>query len=131
MQQNSTQTTNGTMTGDGPLIDSSRVEGTKVFDPRGEDIGTIKRLVIEKVSGKVAYAVATFGAFLGMGGQDYTIPWNKLTYDQNFGGYRTDITADQLKGAPQFDSQYDRDFTNRDRQRALNDYYGAPYYWDP
>jgi PRC-barrel domain len=49
-----------TMTGK-PLIESDRVEGTTVYDPQGNDIGSIKRLMIEKMSGHVAYAVMSFG----------------------------------------------------------------------
>jgi hypothetical protein len=77
------------------LIESDRVEGTTVYDPQGNDIGSIKRLMIEKVSGRVAYAVMSFGGFLGIGAEEHSIPWNKLTYDTNLGGYRTDITEQQ------------------------------------
>ena len=45
-----------------PLIESDRVEGTTVYDAGGERLGTIKRLMIEKVSGRVVYAVVTLGA---------------------------------------------------------------------
>ena len=48
--------------------------------------------MIEKISGRVAYAVMSFGGFLGMGTEEHAIPWNKLTYDTRLGGYRTDIT---------------------------------------
>jgi hypothetical protein len=79
----------GTMTGK-PLIESDRVEGTTVYDPQGNDIGIIKRLMIEKLSGRVAYAVMSFGGFLGMGSEEHTIPWSKLTYDTlaRIGWYR-------------------------------------------
>jgi hypothetical protein len=50
-----------------PLIESDRVEGTTVYDPAGNNIGSIKRLMIEKLSGRVAYSVMSFGGFLGMG----------------------------------------------------------------
>ena len=54
------------------LIESDRVEGTTtVYDPRGKSIGSIKRLMIEKVSGRVAYAVLSFGGFLGMGAEEH------------------------------------------------------------
>jgi hypothetical protein len=62
----------GTMTGK-PLIESDRVEGTTVYDPQANDIGSIKRLMIEKLSGRVAYAVMSFGGFLGMGSEEHTI----------------------------------------------------------
>ena len=81
----------GAMTGK-PLIESDRVEGTTVYDPAGNNIGSIKRLMIEKISGRVAYAVMSFGGFLGMGTEEHAVPWSKLTYDTNLGGYRTDLT---------------------------------------
>jgi hypothetical protein len=118
----------GVMTGK-PLIESDRVEGTSVYDPNGNNIGSIKRLMIEKINGKVAYAVMAFDTFLGIGGDEYTIPWNKLNYDTSLGGYRTDITEDQLRGSPDFYRGRDYDWTNRDRERELHDYWKAPYYW--
>src|SRR3954471_3519104 len=99
-----------------PLIESDRVEGTTVYDPSGNNIGSIKRLMIEKVSGKVAYAVMSFGGILGMGADEHTIPWNKLTYDTSLGGYRTDITEEQLRGAPAFARGSDEDWPDRDRE---------------
>ena len=62
-----------------PLIESDRVEGTTVYDPAGNNIGSIKRLMIEKLSGRVAYSVMSFGGFLGMGSEEHSIPWSKLT----------------------------------------------------
>ena len=59
-----------TMTGK-PLIESDRVEGTTVYDRQGNNVGSIKRLMIEKLSGRVAYAVMSFGSFLGMGGEEH------------------------------------------------------------
>ena len=118
----------GTMTGK-PLIESDRVEGTTVYDPQGNDVGSIKRLMIEKISGRVAYAVMSFGGFLGMGEEEHAVPWSKLTYDTNLGGYRTDITEQQLRGAPTFTRDSDWDWSDRSRERQLHDYYRAPYYW--
>ena len=118
----------GVMTGK-PLIESDRVEGTAVYDPQNNHLGSIKRLMIEKISGKVAYAVMSFGGFLGMGEDEYTIPWNKLDYDTHLGGYRTDITEGQLRGSPTFYCDRDYDWTDRQREQELHDYYGAPYYW--
>ena len=69
-----------TMTGK-PLIESDRVEGTTVYDRQGNNVGSIKRLMIEKLNGRVAYAVMSFGSFLGIGGEEHAIPWGKLTYD--------------------------------------------------
>jgi hypothetical protein len=63
------QQSGSAMTGK-PLIESDRVEGTTVYDPSGNNIGSIKRLMIEKISGRVAYAVMSFGGFLGMGTEE-------------------------------------------------------------
>jgi len=112
-----------------PLIESDRVEGTSVYGQNGEHLGSIKRLMIEKISGRVAYAVMSFGGFLGMGTDEHTIPWNKLDYDPELGGYRTDITEDQVRGAPSFYRDPDYDWSDRERERELHDYWRAPYYW--
>ena len=113
-----------------PLIESDRVEGTSVYDPQGNNIGSIKRLMIEKISGRVAYAVMSFGGFLGIGAEEHSIPWNKLTYDTGFGGYRTDITEQQLRDAPAFSRDRDYDWTDRDRERDLHKHYGTRSYWE-
>jgi len=128
--RNTTNRTDLDRSANSTLIDSNRVEGTEVYDPAGKHIGSIKRLVIEKVSGRVVYTVASFGGFLGMGGDEYTIPWNKLAYDPNLGGYQTNITEAQLKGSPDFGrNNDDDDWYDRNSERELNDYYGAQYYW--
>ena len=107
-----------------PIIESDRVEGTAVFDPNGEQVGTIKRLLIEKVSGRVVYVDVTFGGFLGMGVHHHTIPWEKLSYDREYGAYRTDITEEQLERAPSFygDNQA---WPDRTREKAVRDYWAS------
>ena len=85
--------------------------------------------MIEKVSGKVAYAIMSFGGILGVGADEHTIPWNKLDYDTSLGGYLTDITEEQLRGAPAFTRDSDEDWPNRDRERELHDYWRVPTYW--
>jgi len=117
-----------TMTGK-PLIESDRVEGTTVYDPDGNSIGSIRRLMIEKISGRVSYALMTFGGFLGLGEEEHAIPWHSLTYDTSLGGYRTGITEQQLRGAPIFYRSPDYSWTDRQQEQELHDYYGAPYYW--
>jgi sporulation protein YlmC with PRC-barrel domain len=123
-------TINENETSNSTLIDSNRVEGTDVFDLSGKHIGSIKRLVIDKVSGRVVYTVANFGGFLGMGGDEYTIPWNQLRYDTSLGGYMTDITEEQLKNSPDFGRNVGDDSAfDRANETTLNDYYGSQYYW--
>ena len=112
------------------LISSEDVNGTEVYDLKGSRIGAIDHLMIDKLSGRVTYAVMSFGGFLGMGEDEHTIPWSKLTYDTSLGGYRTDITEEQLRGAPSFyRDRDDYDWTERERERELHDYWRVPYYW--
>jgi hypothetical protein len=108
------------------LIGSDKVEGTNVYDAHGEKIGSIERVMIEKKSGQVAYAVLSFGGFLGIGSDYYPVPWASLSYDTNLGGYRTDITEQQLKGAPKYESNK-WDWEDRERGRKVYDYYGTPW----
>jgi len=116
----------GEMTGKS-LIESDRVEGTDVYGTDDAHIGSIKRLMIDKLSGKVAYTVMSFGGFLGIGEEEYVIPWNKLTYDTELGGFRTDITERQLQNSPEF---YTGDnWPDRQREQELHDYWRSPYYW--
>jgi len=109
------------------LIGSDKVEGTYVYDAKGEHIGSVERVMIEKVSGQVAYAVLSFGGFLGIGTDYYPIPWQSLTYDTSLGGYRTNITEEQLKGAPKY-SGTSWDWDDRERGHQVYDYYGARWF---
>jgi hypothetical protein len=109
------------------LIGSDRIEGTPVFRPGGKRIGTIKRLMLDKRRGKVAYAVMSFGGFLGIGDDYYPLPWSLLTYDEELAGYKVDISDEQLKGAPKF-ARNNWDFGDRTQEMALFDYYGMPPY---
>ena len=84
------------------LIASDRVEGTPVRRSDGGKIGTIERLMIDKLSGNVAYAVLSFGGFLGIGGRYFPLPWEKLRYDTELGGYCVDIDPSSLEGAPSY-----------------------------
>jgi hypothetical protein len=92
------------------FIESDRVEGTAVYDARGHRVGEIKRLIIEKVSGQVAFVIVAFQSFFGIGESDHALAWNKLHYDRDLEGYRTDVTEEQLRAAPDFPVRTDRDY---------------------
>jgi len=110
----------------GNLIGSDKVEGTAVYGADDSKIGSIERVMIDKVSGKVSYAVLGFGGFLGLGNEHYPLPWQSLKYDTNLGGYRTGVTETQLRGAPKYASDTEWNWGDTGRRRALNDYYGVP-----
>ena len=104
------------------LIASDRVEGAAVYDARGKRIGKVERLVIDRASGRVAYGVLSFGGFLGIGGDHYPIPWPMLDYDEKLGGYRVDITEEQLKNAPKIESGESLE-QDRDRDEEVHGYW--------
>jgi hypothetical protein len=108
------------------LIGSDKVEGTAVYGAGDKKIGSIERVMIDKVSGKTCYAVLSFGGFLGIGDDHYPLPWQSLKYDTQLGGYRTNISQDQLKGAPKFGSSANWNWGDPGRVRSVNDYYNVP-----
>jgi sporulation protein YlmC with PRC-barrel domain len=110
------------------FIDSDRVEGTAVYTIDGKHIGAIKRLVIERQSGKVAYVVMSFGGFFDFGQETYTVPWAKLSYDVGLGGYRTDITESELRGAPRFPDT-DEASLSETQEEELHAHFRVPPYW--
>jgi PRC-barrel domain len=111
------------------LIGSDKVESTPVYGANDQKIGTVQRVMIDKVSGKVAYAVMSFGGFLGMGEDYYPLPWANLKYDVNLGGYRVGVTEDQLKGAPKYNRNTEWDWSDRSRDKSVYDYYRAPLWY--
>jgi len=104
------------------LIASDKVEGTPAFGIDGKKIGRIENLMIHKITGQVAYAVLSFGGFLGVGTDHYPLPWSMLKYDESLGGYLVNLTKDQLKNAPKFHEDEDFDW-NRDQGRQIEAYY--------
>src|SRR5579862_2930194 len=113
------------------LIGSDKVDGTAVYGADERKIGSVQRVMIDKISGRVAYAVISFGGFLGMGEDYYPMPWANLKYDANLPGYRVAVTEDQLKNAPKFNRSTDWDWSNSERDRAVYGYYDIPMWYDP
>jgi len=111
------------------LISSRRVEGAEVHNRQDERLGTIHSVMIEKRSGKAAYAVMSFGGFLGMAERVHPVPWEMLTYDVDLGAYVVDLSSDQLRNAPTLRL----DQADRPRDRAYDEevtgYYGRLPWW--
>jgi len=111
------------------LIAAQKVNGTPVYNRGGERLGTIEDLMLDKQSGHVAYAVMSFGGFLGIGERYHPLPWSVLTYDVAQGGNVVDLDRDRLEGAPSFAANENPDWSSRDWGRQVDDYYGARPYW--
>jgi hypothetical protein len=108
------------------LIASDKVEGTAVYNKAGEHLGSVTNFMVDKYTGKVAYAVMSFGGFLGIGERYHPLPWSKLDYDSRLGGYVVDL--EHLESAP----SYGRDETpwaDPEYGRNVYGYYGVPYWF--
>src|SRR5690349_22650086 len=84
------------------LISSSKVEGTAVYDRRGERLGTVSSFMVNKFTGQVAYAVMSFGGFLGMGRGCPPLPWKALRYDTRKGGHVVDLDQETPEAGPSY-----------------------------
>lgn len=109
------------------LISSTKVEGTAVIGRNGERLGKVESFMVDKYSGRVAYAILSFGGTLGFGGSLFPLPWSLLDYDVAKDGYFLDITSQELAAAPrfkpseapEFDSGYRRNVHRAYDRRAL------------
>ncbi len=122
----------GTRAPDHPLIGADRVQDTQVYNREGEKIGSVEDVAIDKVSGEVAYAIISFGGFLGIGEKYHPVPWRLLTYDTGRRGYVIPCDRDQLEKAPAFDAGDLSGWDDRDTRAAIYAHYGrygiAPYW---
>jgi hypothetical protein len=108
------------------LIGSNKVQGTAVYGPDGQKIGSIERVMIEKIGGKVSYAVLSFGGLFGIGDDYYPLPWPSLKYNVDLGGYQTMVTKDQLRKAPKYARSSDWNWNDQQLARSVSAYYGVP-----
>ena len=103
------------------LTKSDKESGKAVYGADKKKIGSIDHVMIDKTSGDIAYAVLSFGGFLGLGEDHYPVPWKVLRYDSNIDGYHSDISESRLKGAPKHGTETVFDWNAR--YAELDDYY--------
>jgi sporulation protein YlmC with PRC-barrel domain len=111
------------------LIPSDRVEGTAVRRSDGTKVGTIQRLMIDKVGGKIAYAVLSFGSFMGIGAKHIPVPWVRMKYSASLDAYEINVIDEELSRAPSYEADKEFDWGNRDDELMIHDYYRKPPYW--
>ena len=111
------------------LIAADKVEGTAVYNRSGDRLGSIENVMLDKLSGKVAYAVMSFGGFLGIGDRHHPLPWSVLTYDTRQGGYVVDLDKKTLEGAPSYEAGKAPNMEEETGGRQVHDYYRVPPYW--
>ena len=111
------------------LIASTKVKGTKLFSRSRERAGEIEDVMIDKISGHVAYAVAAFGGFLGLGETRRAIPWSVLHYDTELDGYVANVDDAILKDAPNEIPTNDAYARDVDWNSRIYTHFGVPPYW--
>jgi sporulation protein YlmC with PRC-barrel domain len=117
--------------GDGPgpgLMGANTLDGNDVYNTKDEDLGDIKEIMLDMATGRVAYAVLSYGGFLGMGDKLFAVPWSALKLDTVNKRFVLDVEQDRLKSAPGFDKDHWPDMADQAWTKQVHDYYGvAPY----
>ena len=111
-------------------VKASNIIGTSVVDPKGSSLGDIKEVVIDPRTGKVAYAVVSFGGFLSMGEKLFAIPFSAFKYDMTKNEYVLDVSKERLKAAPGFDADHWPSMAEEKWNRDVYKYYERPPYWE-
>jgi sporulation protein YlmC with PRC-barrel domain len=108
------------------LIAAHEIQGTSVFNTALENLGTVEDIMIDVMCGRIAYAVLSFGGFLGIGDRHYPLPWEKLTYNEELGGYVVDIDRETLEGAPSITDAATATWDDEAWSRDVHAHYGMP-----
>ncbi len=119
--------------GPGPrLMGANTLVGNDVCNRQDEDLGDIKEIMLDVPSGRVAYAVLSFGGFLGMGEKLFAVPWSALTLDTENKRFVLDADEDRLRDAPGFDKDHWPDMADESWVKQIHSYYGTkPFTEDP
>jgi sporulation protein YlmC with PRC-barrel domain len=114
----------------GTLIAAHQVQGTSVYNTALEKMGSVEDIMLDKASGRIAYAVLSFGGFLGIGDRYYPLPWEKLTYNTEAGGYVVDLDRETLEGAPSYTDAATATWDDQAWGRDVYAHYGVHPFWD-
>lgn len=106
------------------LISADKVVGTAVYNRSAERLGSVYGLMLNKLNGRVAYAIMSFGGFLGLGESYHPLPWGMLTYDTKLGGYVVDLDRQRLEKAPRYTTADEIDWGTYGGQ--IDNYYLTP-----
>lgn len=116
--------------GPGPeVMAADTLQGDKVVNASGEDLGNIEDIMLDVRSGRVAYAVLSFGGVMGIGDKLFAIPWEALTLDADRECFVLDIEKERLKDAPGFDKDHWPSMADRTWASEIYSYYNRRPYW--
>lgn len=117
--------------GPGPYVMSAEtLEGNQVVNADGEDLGEIEDIMLDVPNGRIAYAVLSFGGFLGMGDKLFAIPWGALTLDADNKCFVLNVAKERLQNAPGFDQEHWPSMADMTWAREIHSYYGLRPYWE-
>lgn len=111
------------------LLPASTIEGTAVQNAAGEDLGEINELMIDLEKGRIAYAVLSFGGFLGMGDKLFALPWESLNIGPEGDVFILNVPREKLDNAPGFDKDNWPDMADSSWGESVHSYYGYKPYW--
>lgn len=114
---------------DRQLLSANSLLKDKVINARGEELGTIKDFMMDYRRGIVAYAVLSFGGFLGLGDKLFAVPWRSLKLDADRHAFVLDVDKETLKRAPGFDKDKWPDMNDRTWGESIHGFYKVPVYW--
>ena len=121
---------NGSGRGPGPeVMASDTLEGDRVVNASGENIGKIRDIMIDVPTGRVAYAVLSFGGVMGMGSKLFAVPWNALVLDTDNKCFVMNTDKKRLENAPGFDKDNWPDMADPSFATSIYEYYETPPYW--
>jgi len=112
------------------VLAASTLEGDEVQNPAGESLGKVNKVMIDVPSGRVAYAVLSFGGVLGMGNKLFAVPWNALTLDEDEKRFILDVDRSTLESAPGFDKDNWPDMADTTWAAGLFAHYHVNPYWE-
>lgn len=117
--------------GPGPYVmDAKTLVGDSVVNAQGDDLGEIKAIQLDVEKGRIAYAVLSFGGFLGMGNKLFAIPWSALTLDADEKRFILDVAKERLEEAPGFDKDQWPSMADPIWAAAVHTYYNVRPYWE-
>ena len=112
------------------VVSASRIIGEPVVNRQNENLGEIHELVIDAKNGRLAYAVLSFGGFLGLGNKLFALPWKALEFANTENKLILNVDKEKLKAAPGFDQDAKwPDFADRTWGDSIHNYYGYSPYW--
>jgi sporulation protein YlmC with PRC-barrel domain len=121
----------GAKTGPGPrVMAADTLEGEDVMNAAGEDLGSIDHIMIDVPTGKVAYAVLSFGGFMGVGDKLFAVPWRALKLDTQKKCFILNASKEYLSNAPGFDKDDWPTFADEEWARHIHSYYQSLPYWE-